>query len=414
MQDKPKHSKIGASSCERWWNCSGSVMLSEQIPPQPTSFYALQGTAAHELCEWHLNKQLRKVDYSWLDEVIQVEDDDFPAVSITVDEEMLEAVQVYLDVVYADIDLYGCRPDQLAVERGFHLQSVHEDAYGTSDTVLQVPMYKIIVYDFKYGAGVAVSAIENKQGLYYGLGALLSLDEDDLEDIVEIEIVIVQPRVQDGISRWTISTAEMLEFMADLKQAADRVDAVYRGEVDPMDALNAGDWCKFCKYKPECPEVRNHLNRTAAEVFALAPLDETPAQQQLPEITRMTPEQVAHIMNNAELLKDWCNSVIRYGHSLAERGVKIPGYKLAPRRANRKWTNEDDVVKAYEIELGDNLFDRKLKSPAKLEKLLGRERKDEIEELVTRPDNGNTLVPESDKREEALPEVIEVFQDLEI
>ena len=35
-----KHSKIGASSCERFWNCPGSINACEQLPPEETSPYA--------------------------------------------------------------------------------------------------------------------------------------------------------------------------------------------------------------------------------------------------------------------------------------------------------------------------------------------------------------------------------------
>ena len=49
------HSKIGASSKDRWSQCPGSVRLSEGIP-SISSAYAEEGTLAHSLAaDWWVN-----------------------------------------------------------------------------------------------------------------------------------------------------------------------------------------------------------------------------------------------------------------------------------------------------------------------------------------------------------------------
>ena len=45
------HSLVGASSCERWWNCPGSNALIAKLPTPPNTKYAAEGTVAHALCE---------------------------------------------------------------------------------------------------------------------------------------------------------------------------------------------------------------------------------------------------------------------------------------------------------------------------------------------------------------------------
>lgn len=41
------HSNLGASSAKRWMNCPGSNALIEHAPPEQSSKYAAEGTAAH-------------------------------------------------------------------------------------------------------------------------------------------------------------------------------------------------------------------------------------------------------------------------------------------------------------------------------------------------------------------------------
>ncbi|MCH8328897.1 MAG: DUF2800 domain-containing protein, partial [Nanoarchaeota archaeon] len=55
--NRPIHSKIGASSMYRWSNCPGSVKLSEGMTSE-SSIYAIEGTAAHEVVGLALERAL--------------------------------------------------------------------------------------------------------------------------------------------------------------------------------------------------------------------------------------------------------------------------------------------------------------------------------------------------------------------
>ena len=46
-----EHSELSASGAYRWMACPGSVQLCRTVPAKPSSSYALEGTAAHELAE---------------------------------------------------------------------------------------------------------------------------------------------------------------------------------------------------------------------------------------------------------------------------------------------------------------------------------------------------------------------------
>ena len=81
------HSKISASTCERWWNCPGSVREVAKCPPQPESVYAKEGTAAHKLAELCLLEGHGPFHMAGTE---------LEGVNVTND--MCEAVNVYLDV----------------------------------------------------------------------------------------------------------------------------------------------------------------------------------------------------------------------------------------------------------------------------------------------------------------------------
>ena len=92
------HSSVSASSCERWWNCPGSVGLNTKLPPANPTKYAAEGTAAHALCEKYL---YNKVHYKWKwDATYEIgetyEADDF---KFKVTEEMAAAANLYVDTI---------------------------------------------------------------------------------------------------------------------------------------------------------------------------------------------------------------------------------------------------------------------------------------------------------------------------
>ena len=69
-----------------------------------------------------------------------------------------------------------------------------------------------------------------------------------------------------------------------------------------------------------------------------------------------------------------------------------------PKRASRVWSNEKDVVgwaKSHGLE-PDEMFDRKLKSPAAMEKVVGK--KNLPADLYASVSSGYTLAPASDPR----------------
>ena len=385
-----QHSQVSASSAERWFNCPGSVREVALCPVPVASEYAIEGTVAHRMAETCLREN--KSPFSFVGE---------RDMDVLLTDEMAEAVQLYLDVIDDDLAKYKLTRQDLDIERKFHLTKIHPDAYGTCDAILPVFLTKVIVYDFKYGSGIAVDAEDNKQGMYYALGAAQEGDYD------EFEIVIVQPRAihkQGPVRRWTVSKHDLQEFAEELK-----VRIKYTQVEDAY--LKCGEWCKktFCAALSTCKEARKQMENAAMVVFDAVPVAQPPSPDSL------TPLMLRRLLDMAPIIDAYLKAVEARALELANKGEKVPGYKLVARRSNRKWKDEEVVVKKFGKEVATKTIVEVL-SPSQLETKLKetmklKEAKATVEPLAFKPDTGNVLVPENDPRQEATPQLEHTFAD---
>ena len=382
------HAALGASTAHRWMSCPGSARLAAGIDV-PASAYAEEGAAAHMLAEICLKDGIdaraligRKVN------------------GYAADAEMADGVQVYLDAVRAELE----PGDLLLVEQHFSLDRLRPpgEMFGTADAVIYKPgLRRLLVFDLKYGAGIVVEAVGNPQGRYYGLGACMALAD---RPVSEVEIVIVQPRAPHPaglIRRETISAFELVEWSADLLEAAERT-------LDPNAPLVPGAWCRFCPAAGICPALREQALATAQVEFAATPLPPPPTPARLPA------EEVARLLVAAELAALWIRALRAHAHAELEAGRIIPGWRLVPKRPTRRWRDEEQTVVELQA-LGlpaDELIARKLKSPAQVEKLVGPSRKREIADLVVAEGDGTTLARETDHRSSLLSGVAVEFAAL--
>ena len=84
------HAKLSASGSHTWLKCTGSIKAQENYP-NSSSIYADQGSAAHELAEHCLFKDVNPFDY---------EDQPSPSYpAIIIDREICSSVQMYIDEI---------------------------------------------------------------------------------------------------------------------------------------------------------------------------------------------------------------------------------------------------------------------------------------------------------------------------
>lgn len=419
------HSLVGASSCERWWNCPGSNALIAKLPTPPNTKYAAEGTVAHALCEDVLKNKVC-FDARW-DATAKIgeiyEEDDY---QFEVTEEMAEAANLYVNTILADAKRIECnlrKSVQLSgnnkeawkhwdvltqerinqrwvnIEQSFTLEDVDSEARGTNDASIYVPGETLIVYDFKYGKGVPVEAIENKQMLYYAIGAA----GDKLMDFKSIELVIIQPRAehpQGPVRRWVTTPQYVNTFKQEL---AKRIKATRTS-----DKTETGKWCRFCSAKMICPATRSKVNEIAKVDF-----QEPVKSNALRTPDQLTPLELKTLLDNADLIENYIKEVKEYAFNLLNRGGTVEGYKLVKGgKAHRKWENEELAASMLELEFGeDEIYKTSLKSPAQIEKL-GNSAKEVVELYAIRPDSKLVLAKDEDVRERQNQKALADFDDI--
>lgn len=362
------HASFGASGAHRWLVCAASVPLSVGMP-DTTNEHAAEGTAAHELGEMALRSG--KDCDTYLGMVLHVEGFEFE-----VDDDMAANVQIYVDHVR---NLGG----ELAIEHRFDLSKIRPPVpmFGTADAVVYNPgEFVLEVIDLKYGRGKVVDVNDNPQLKYYGLGALLAMKPGTPVDVVRL--TVVQPRAGNGAVRSVdIAPEALLDYALDIIEAAKRA-------LGPDPEATPGDHCRWCKAAGVCPALRGQALTVAQDEFGA-----------LPNPNDLTPAQLAEILDKADIIEEWLRAFRGHVYRQVESGVEVPGLKLVPKRAMRKWVGKEADIEAQLIEAGavkDDLYKKELISPAQAEKLVGK--KNLPQGLIAAVSSGYNLVRDSDSR----------------
>jgi len=417
------HSDFGGSVIGRVIKCPGSVALVKSVPERRSSAYADEGTFAHALAEECLSQRIFDASQKIGDEVWSPKLASRKAVTT----EMAAAVQVYLDAVQEEMNR---SPDPvLLIEERFTLPistAEEGEVFGANDALVYHPsLGRLVVFDYKHGAGVSVSVEDSPQLKFYAAGAALSHPE---WSIAELELVIVQPRARDadqydvpGVKPWPMDTFELIEFVGTVEQAVARAKDIELLPAKTTDTLvdesgaewkpyAAGEHCRWCDAAAVCPvkqqEVITSIGLDFHDVAGISP-------KALPEPKDMDTARIAALLQGLDVLTAWANQVRDFAYNCLVQGVAIPGYKLVDKQGRRKWIDAEGDIAAYvEMVYGveaDDIFPRKLVTITGAERLVKAKitdkagRKAALDDLSLRftlkDSSGLTMVPDTDKRD---------------
>lgn len=356
------HAKLGASNAHRWLYCPGSVQAEDGIADKGSP-HATEGSAAHALAEHCLNNGGSPFDW-----------EGHPAPEyneITVDRQMATAIREYMDYV---AEIGGMQE----YERRVHYGDWVPGGFGTADVIAYDEATNTVhVVDLKYGQGVLVNAERNTQGMLYGLGALN--EYGPFAEIEHVHIHIVQPR-KDHIDDWCVSVPALLEWAEWVAERATEA-ASGTGERVPGESQ-----CRFCKAAATCPALRDYTHKIVGQDFDNLDSDS------------LTDEQLREVLDAKPLIVKFLEAVEAHAKEKLENGQSFPGYKLVAGRSVRQWGDEVEAEIELRAKLGDEAYERKLLSPAKAEKALGKKKAADLQELIVKPEGKPTLAPASDKR----------------
>lgn len=250
------HSKFSASGAERWFNCPGSVELSEGQPDK-TSVYAQEGTQAHEVLEAFM---LATLDYN------PETEQNLHDILKRKPPEMLEHAKHATNVI---LELARETPDtEVLVETRIYLDFIHPEMFGTFDGAVVDHFGTLHVFDYKYGQGHAVAPGPRKPGetgnlqmIFYGIG----LAHKFHWNFKRVRLWIIQPRIKNyqGPLFWDVSITELKGYVDLFRAAVKRVE-------ESPDQYVEGSWCQWCKAKAVCPLKQDAKVEKAISIFSAA------------------------------------------------------------------------------------------------------------------------------------------------
>ena len=356
------HAILSPSSSERWINCPPSAK--ENAGGDTGSTYAQQGTDAHELGAYKIEKALGHRVRDPTDELEYF------------DEEMEECTDAYCEFVMEQVQKakQSCSDPQVLVEQRLDFTRWVAESFGTADCII-VADGTMTVIDFKYGLGVLVDAEGNSQMKMYALGALNLFES--LYDIQTVRMIIFQPR-RDNVSIAEVTKEKLLGWAEEVLIPAAALAAKGDGE------YRAGKHCQFCRIKATCRK-RAEFNLQMAQYDFAVP-------------DTLADDEISLILDRADTFIGWVNDVKAYALEQAISGKQYPGFKVVEGRSTRRYTNPNAGAEAV-TDAGYDPFEKKLMGVTAMTKLLGTKKFNTLlGSLIEKPQGKPTLVPESDKR----------------
>ncbi len=406
MTDNPlerEHSERGPSAAHRWRPCPGSVRMCRGLPDDAGMEAAL-GTVFHEFAA--ITLEFGVDQFQMVGSRMVVEANGKP-VELEFTLEMATKMQPGLDWIRA----YEGPGTVLLVEKRLDLQEwVGEGEFGTSDAgIIDIENWRIVVFDWKWGAGVPVSPYRNDQAMLYFLGfwstyaramfaeAVLekhgdaALDapwEDDIEVIINIE----QPRAPGGGGVWKTTVGELLAEGQKIKRDAEATE-------DPDAPLVPGEkQCQFCAASKHqvCPAERDmvlsafDITEDDLEVAFLSG-----AELDLKDRKALTPQERSALIMATSQIKKYLDNLHAEAFIDAENGIEVPGMFLAEgRRPPRKWKDEDKAYPVLELRLKGDAWEKKWLTPTAVEELVGKSKYERLfAALVDQGEAKPQLVP---------------------
>lgn len=362
------HAILSPSASGRWLTCPASVRMCRDLPEQEESIYAREGTQFHTLCE--LSARL-----AFLDGSHQEYQQDFLDWALETEDEWHEDQMRYVEdwMAFLEERIPTDEPYTLLLEE--RLNSGVPGVWGTGDVVL-ITEDNVEIIDIKYGAGVRVSAVENSQLRFYGLGAL-NLVDDPLK-IHTITMTVWQPRL-NNISSETLTRKQLLKWKRDVVPIAE----LALGEDAPFGPSE--DACRWCPIAGECgPRTRQMLNQDYGN----------------PDL--LTGEEMAEAYSRVSELKKWASDIEDAALKMAyEEADSVPGFKVVRSGGRRQILDGDKAVEKL-VETGYDIEDVSTRKPntlGQLDKLVGAEKlQDILGDVLVKSEGRLSLAKDSDPR----------------
>ena len=399
------HAQLSPSKRNRWALCPGSIREEAKYPEQSGGAAAIDGTHTHTLLEVCLKDG--DVDASFH---IGVEMEDHEGLFV-VDKERAARVQVALEYI-RQVKNLGLRVlSESKVDPSFLLGRT--DLSGTVDVqIIGGGVLELI--DYKDGMA-PVDAKGNMQLEQYAYGVLAGykLPVNGAYPFDTVRMTIIQPKLamknMNPISSFDVSVRDLMANMGTIIRQAAATDA-------PDAPLVPGEsQCKYCRAKGNCFALASNVMKEVGIMFQPIVNQTLDVAQQSADKdpTAMNDAQIRQIMEAAPLMRQLLEGVEKEALRRLKAGQSIDGLKLVNGRGSRAWALPETEIAEKLVKMGipkTAIYETKLVTPAKAEKLTWTKKDGEVKQLterqlktmeqeyVVKMAGSITVVPESDSR----------------
>ena len=397
------HAQLSPSKAHRWTVCPGSIR-EEAKYPDTSGPAAVDGTHSHTLLEKALIEN--RDPSAYVGQTLTDHEGEF-----TVDKDRANRVAM----AYAHVQHRAKELDALMVVAESRVNPANllgrDDCSGTVDVQIHAGTHVDII-DYKDGAGI-VSAKDNQQLELYALGVLA-----DNPHIQSVRMTIIQPKLAQrgmkAITSYDMMAVDLLARVEQYKAAAAATD-------NPDAPLVPGEsQCKFCKAKGSCSALASNVME-ALGMFKVIDIAQQAADKNPNELSD---QQIREIVESAPLVRQLLEAVEAEALRRFEAGVTISGLKAVYGRGTRSWSLPEEEMADKLVKMGipkTAIFETKLITPAKAEKLTWEKRDGEKKQLsdrqlktleteyIRKSQGKLTIVPESDHRQAVVLDAAPMF-----
>lgn len=350
------HARLSPSN-KRWVHCPGSVR-EEAKYPDVTGEAAIEGTGVHLLIEMCILQGKQPADFAG--QTIGEGHHDKP-LGWKVTPTRIDAAEYMFAYLarFPDAEIEAESKSNPGAKFG------RDDWYGTADVTIKMPNY-LEVCDYKNGR-MFVDA-NSSQTIAYAYGKW--------EGQERVRLSVVQPKTLPPIRYVDITGEELVVRATELNEAAKLTD-------DPDAPLIKGEWCQWCKHKPNCTEYNK-----AAEGIMINSILQEQFTKLIDDIGGMSEAELTEILDAEAIVTALFDKAWEEAENRITQGKRFNGWCIAPGKKTRKWADEE-VVKKYlrskDYKIKD-FTETKLLSPAQMEKLRGIN-KEELQEFISESSN---------------------------
>lgn len=374
-----EHARLAPSSAFRWLNCPGSIAVNEAHPETATTFDAAQGTMVHAVRADCLR--------------LGLDPEDFVGTSLVVDGHEIVFTKEMAEHIGYGIRRLRSKNVLLDIEHRVDLGRWMPGQFGTLDAGYYTET-EIGIDDLKYGF-LRVFAPRNKQLMVYALGYWDNIARHHT-DATEFVLNIDQPRAYGGGGEWRVSLDELLAFAETLPGIAARAQDP---DAPRIPSAEACAYCAGAEVTNACRQFTKYMcSLMQVDVDAI---DEMLADGELPPAPGLvTPERRTFLIEHGKLFSQYINRLEQEALDDALVGRPAPGLKaVLGNRGARKWDDEFDAELRLMSVLGAHRFTTKLKSPAQVEKEIGKPAfREKFKDLASQSEAKPLLVPVDDAR----------------